>query len=615
MRGRRIKADIGALVERRAYVLALISLLVLAAITGRYAYLQLWRHDDYVARADNNRIRILPLPPVRGRIFDRNGVQVAENLPSFRLDVIREQAGELEPYLDRLATTIDLSAEQRALALRQALARQRFVPFTVKLDLSESERARFAVNRHRFPGAEVVPYLKRHYPTGAALAHVLGYVGRLDEADLGRVDRAAYAGTSHIGKLGLEQRYEELLHGLAGQQTVEVNVAGRVVRTLAARESKAGVDLHLTIDSELQIEAMRAFGQNTGALVAIEPATGDVLALVSVPGYDPNPFVGGIDRLDYQALLADPERPLFNRALTGTYEPGSTIKPFVGLAALAHGVRGRDQRVLSTGVFQLPGTRERYRDWKRTGHGEVDLAEALAQSVNTYFYGAAAELGIDRLHDYLRQFDFGGPTLIDMPGEASGLLPSRAWKLEHLKQRWFPGETVIVGIGQGYFTTTPLQLAQATAVLASGGHKRVPRLVRGVGPQPVRWLPPAPAVDLQLSEADLARVVEGMRRVVHGSTGTARAMGEGLTYSIAAKTGTAQVYTRRTQTEYEEAAIARHLRHNALLVAYAPLEEPRIAIAVIVEHGSSGTRAAAPLARRVLDYYLRRAPPESVAGD
>jgi len=595
-------ADV-SLFRSRALIGLLLMVLGLGLVAARFFWLQVVQHDEYVARADSNRVKLKPIAPTRGRILDRYGVVLADNRPSYRLEISREEIKDQNATLAGLKQLLNLSGEDIDAYQRLSGATRRYLPVPLKFDLSETEIARFALDRHRYPGVDVVPYEVRQYPLGAELAHVLGYVGRIDERDLARLDPGEYASSTHVGKLGLEQQYESLLHGKVGTTQVEVNAQGRTLRTLARRPPQSGADLQLSIDAELQREAIRAFGDATGALVAIDPRTGEVLCLVSVPGYDPNPFVNGISSKAYQKLLTSPDRPLFNRALRGVYEPGSTIKPFLGLAGLELGLRSADYTIFSSGVFRLPGRPERYRDWKRTGHGRVDLTQALAQSVNTYFYQLAVDMGIDRIHAYLAQFGFGAVTGVDLGNEVPGLLPSREWKQSARKQAWFPGETVITGIGQGFFTTTPMQLASATALLAAGGVKRQPHVLRMVNQTPHT----APGADVQIVKdpAHLALVIQGMEESVHGRFGSARALGVGMDYRMAAKTGTAQVYTRKANTEFNESTV-RNLRNNALIIAFAPAQAPEIALAVIVEHGDSGAKAAAPIAKQVIDFYLKR---------
>ena len=604
-----------AVFQRRRVMLSFVVVcLAMAGLMARFAWLQLVQYEALHAYSEKNRIKQRPIVPARGLILDRNGKLLADNVPAYRLDVVREDVGDLDDMLSRLRQIIELSEDEAAAFLASAKARRGFQAVTVKLRLSEAEVARFAVDRHRFPGVEVVPYLNRRYLYGDLFAHVIGYVGRIDSADLEKLDPAAYSGTTHIGKLGIERTYESRLHGTVGHEQVEVNAEGRVLRVLGHSAAHAGQDLFLSIDADLQQAVVDAFQGNPGAAVALDPRTGEVLALVSLPSYDPNPFVGGISRSAYAALIESTSRPLFNRVLQGGYEPGSTLKPFVALAGLEAGLRRPQDAILSTGAFRLPGQEREYRDWRRGGHGMVNLKEAMAQSVNTYFYQLALDLGIDRLSGYLAGFGFGAPTGIDLQGEASGILPSTAWKRANRNQPWYPGETVIAGIGQGFWVVTPLQLAQATAMLANGGRGIHPHLLRasqsGFDQPPV--LEPGAVADAKAlaQPANIAAITEAMVAVLHGPTGSARgALAQfEFDYQIAGKTGTAQRVTRRTEQSLDVNALPVNLRHNALFIAFAPVDKPRIAVAVVVEHGGSGAASAAPVALRIIDAWLRKNP-------
>lgn len=592
--------------QRRCLLAAVLVTLAVGVLAGRYFYLQIVQHDALTARADQNRIKLRPLVPARGRIYDRNGVLLADNVPAYRLEMVPEQVGDIEATLSGLAEILPLSEEEieRFHDLRRS--QRSFHPVPLKLRLSEAQVARFAVNRHRFPGVDVAPYLTRRYLQGGEFAHVLGYVGRIDREDAAKLDPDRYAGSTHIGKSGIERYYESRLHGEAGFEQVEVNAEGRVLRVLRAQPAESGENLYLSIDARLQAATVAAFEGQHGAAVALDPRSGEVLALVSLPSYDPNLFVNGISRADYAALQG-PARPLFNRALLGGYEPGSTLKPFIGLAALELGVMRPGQTVLSTGAFRLPGQEREYRDWRRGGHGRVDLREALAQSVNTYFFQVAVDLGIDRMSSYLARFGFGSPTGIDLDGEASGILPSREWKRATRNEPWYPGETVIAGIGQGFWVATPLQLARATAALGDAGRLRVPRLLRETqrGLVSQRQAEPQPeAQDLDLDPAYLTEVTAGMVASLHSPTGSAREAAVDSGYLIAGKTGTAQRVSRRSEESIDLDALPFHLRHRALFVAFAPAESPTIALALVVESGGSGARAAAPVARRILDAWF-----------
>jgi len=602
-----------AMFRRRALVGFLVVLACLLALTGRYVVLQVVRHAEYHGRSEDNRIKPRALPPSRGLIYDRAGRLLAENIPQYRLELVPEQVGDVDAAIAGLRTVLPISDEELERFDAERRLRRRFESIPVKLQMTERDVASFAVQRWRFPGVEVVPYLTRYYPEGALLGHVVGYVGRIDAEDRQRLESSRYVGTSHVGKTGVERAYEDLLLGTVGFERVETDVRGRALATLSRVPPRQGRNLYLTLDLELQRAAAAAFGGQAGSAVAVDPRSGEVLAMVSLPAFDPNLFVNGISRRDYAALLAAPQRPLFNRALQGGYEPGSTMKPFIALAGLELGLRRPEDTMLSSGEFRLPGLPQVWRDWQAGGHGRVDLTEAMAQSVNTYFYRLAVDLGVDRLGGYLAQFGFGAPTGIDLGGEISGVLPSRAWKRAQLAADWYPGETVIAGIGQGYWVVTPIQLASALATLAGGGVRHSPHLLRetqdGIDAARVPSALPTARPSFVRSQPNLDAVRRSMEAVMHGPTGTARAFGAGAPWRIAGKSGTAQRFTRRAGAEYDEARVAEHLRHRALFVAWAPSEAPTIAVAVVVEAGNSGSRAAAPIARVILDAWLTANPP------
>ncbi len=600
--------------RRRAWVGFVLVCVAFAVLAARFAYLQVVSYEEFHTRSEANRIKARPIVPARGLIYDRNGRLLADNVPAYRLDAVREDVGDLDDMVARLRAVIELTDEEAEAFVTASRARRRFQPVTVKLRLTEAEVARFAVDRHRFPGVEVVPYLNRRYPYNDLFAHVIGYVGRIDAADLERVDAARYNGATHIGKAGIERTYESRLHGQVGIEQVEVNAEGRVLRVVGREPARAGQDLYLTIDAELQQAVVDAFAGQPGAAVVLDPRNGEVLALASLPSYDPNPFVSGIGRRAYAELLNDPSRPLFNRVLQGGYEPGSTLKPFVALAGLELGLRTPRDTTFSSGAFRLPGHEREYRDWRRGGHGHVNLTEAMAQSVNTYFFQLAVDLGIDRFSSYMARFGFGEPTGIDLMGEASGVLPSPQWKRAARNQVWFPGETVIAGIGQGFWVVTPLQLARATAMLANGGLKVKPHLLRASqsGFDAPQVLEPStePGTSIVSRPEHLAAVAESMVAVLHGPTGTARGVMPQFQfdYRIAGKTGTAQRITRRTEAALDVSQLPFDQRHNALFIAYAPVEAPRVAVMVVLEHGGSGSSVAAPVALRIVDAWLRRNP-------
>ncbi|MCO6411784.1 MAG: penicillin-binding protein 2 [Thiogranum sp.] len=587
--------------------------ILIAVLVGRLIYLQVLAHEHFITLSDDNRIKILPLPPNRGLIFDRNGLILADNLPSYRLEITPEQIHDMDDTLSRLSQLVNIRDVDLKRFTRLRNSTPVFKPVPLRFHLSDEEVARFAINRHLFPGVDIVAGLSRHYPHGPLAAHALGYVGRIDERDLQQIDVAQYSGTTHIGKVGIEKTYEQTLHGRVGYSQVETNAEGRVLRTLVRTPPVPGENLYLTLDAELQNVAEQAFGDNSGAAVVIDPDNGGVLAFVSLPTYDPNLFVNGIDTATYESLRDDSEQPLFNRALRGQYPPGSTLKPFVGLGGLERGVTHGGAKTFCPGYYQLPGKDRRYRDWKRSGHGSVDLKSAIAESCDVYFYDLALSMGIDMMHEYLGQFGFGARTGIDISGELAGLLPSREWKRGARGQAWYPGETLITGIGQGFVLTTPIQLASATATLARFGQRMKPHIVAstqiyddpGLTPLQVDAVTAVPVVE----RPHWAEVIDAMREVMHGRHGTARKVGLDAGYEIAGKTGTAQVFGLQPEEEYEADTLDRKLHDHSLFVAFAPVQRPRVAIAVVVEHGGSGSAVAAPIARTILDQYLSKARP------
>ncbi len=593
---------------RRARLARIVIIVCMLTLLSRFFWLQIIAHENFSTRSESNRVSIRPLAPNRGLIYDRRGRVIAENRPAYRLEIVPEKVKDIPALLDELSGLIALSDDDRQSFDKSRRHYRVFDSIPVKFNLSEQEVARFAVNRHRFSGVDVVPYLSRYYPYGELLTHVIGYVGRLDDADIARVDAGNYRGTRMIGKIGIEQFQEASLHGTSGFERVETNASGRVLHVLERQQAIAGTDLVLSIDVAVQQAAWDALGDQPGAVVAIDPRDGSVIALVSKPGYDPNMFVHGISQRAYDRILNTPDRPLFNRALRGGYEPGSTIKPFVGLAGLELGLVTPQTRVFSNGTFYIEGYSRPYRDWKDAGHGWVTMRTALEQSVNTYFYQLAMNMGIDRMHDYLAQFGFGSVTGIDVLGEGKGLLPSREWKRTAREEPWYPGETVIAGIGQGFNVVTPLQLANAVATLVNGGRRYEPRLLyatKQAGDDRAQRVRAPLALEIAKNDPqDWQVVLDGMDRVVNGVHGTARSIAVDSRYRVAGKTGTAQVYQLGAGETYKLDEVPRHLRDHALFIAFAPVENPRIAIAVVVEHGGVGSRVAAPVARATLDAWL-----------
>ncbi len=614
-----------SLFRRRSISAMVIVILAMSLLAARFFYLQVWEYSSLQTQSDNNRIRLQVVAPNRGLIFDRNGVSLAENQPAYRLEITPERLSRKRPgkprismdealleTLDKLEKLVAINPTQRQRLLDSWKRSKAFQAITLRLSLTAAEVGVLAVNRHQLPGVEITPYLNRYYPGGEAMTHLTGYVGRIDDNDLVGLDTDNYRANTHIGKTGIELYREKLLHGLSGYQKIETNVQGRLIRVLERSDPQAGQDLILAIDTRLQLAAWEAMGEYAGSVIALDPRNGDVLAMVSKPSFDANLFVNGISQAAYDRILHAEGRPLYNRALKGGYEPGSTLKPFVALAGLEAGLINASTRIFSSGDFYLPGVSRPYRDWKKGGHGWVTLRPALAQSVNTYFYDLGVKLGIDGMHDYIQQFGFGAPTGIDLFGEAVGVLPSREWKRKRNNQPWYPGETVIAAIGQGFNVATPLQLATSTAALAMNGKRYVPRLVRGIkahGAEETQWLPPVaassvPIVNLQ----DWELVREGMVDVVHGATGSARAIGVDSAYTIAGKSGTAQVFGLAEGEEYDASKVIRRLRNHALFVAWAPVAEPKIVVAVIVEHADGGgSTMAAPIAKILMDTWLLEA--------
>ncbi|RMG51824.1 MAG: penicillin-binding protein 2 [Gammaproteobacteria bacterium] len=597
--------------RHRVLVAGALVVLALGAVLARLFVLQVLEHEHFTTLSKNNRVRLEAVPPPRGLIFDRTGTPLTENRPSYVLEITPASVHDLEDTLARLRRIIEIS-DTDLKRFRRALRRSSpYQPVPLAFNLSDEEVAAFAVERHHFDGVEIDARLSRHYPLAGIAAHVIGYVGRIDERELARLDKSNYKGTTHIGKLGLERFYEDLLHGQVGYQQVEVNAQGRHLRVLERQPPIAGRDLVLALDAGLQAVAESAMGEHSGAVVAIDPQTGDVLAMVSTPNYDPNLFVNGISSRDYAALRDDPRQPLFNRPLSGQYPPGSTIKPEMALAGLHYQVTWAGKTMYAGPYYQLKNDPRKYRDWKKTGHGVVNMYKAVAQSCDVYFYDLAYRLGIDRIHAFLSHFGFGRKTGIDTTGERKGLLPSREWKRAVYHQPWFPGETLIVGIGQGYMLATPLQLAVATATIATRGKRMQPRLVRAIRDPATGEefpLPPRQVDQVEVSNPLYwDQVIRAMEQVVQARNGTAYwHIGRGLRYRMAGKTGTAQVFSLGEDEEYEADKLHRKLRDHALFVAFAPVEHPRIAVAVIVEHAGHGGAEAAPVARKVIDYWLLR---------
>lgn len=605
-----------ALFRARAFVGFGIVLLALAFLAAWYFRLQVIDHDDYARQSEANRIKPRPVVPARGLIYDRKGRLLADNIPAYRIDVTPEEAGDIPRLLAELSRVVSLSPEEIARFEAARKGTRSFRAITLKARVSEEEVARFAVDRWRFPGVEVVPYLTRRYLHGNLFAHIIGYVGRTDESDVERygANQVLYP---YTGRTGLERHYDEQLRGRIGYEQVETNVEGRALRSVGLVPAQAGTDLRLAVDLDLQRAMVMAFGEQHGSAIAIEPQTGEVLAMISLPSFDPNLFVNGISHADYRALTEDPAKPLFNRNVLGGVAPGSTLKPLFALAALDSGKRTPEDRIFASGEFHIPGQKRGYRDAAR-GEGWTDMRKSIGDSVNTYYYKLSLDMGIDLIDRYMDKYGFGKPTGIDLAGESGGILPSPEWKRTHARSQgsWYLGDTVISAIGQGFWKVTPLQLAQGVGALANGGLLRPPHLVketRADFDKPWTMVPLPTPRRITDSAEHLQVVREGMMRVVHGPGGTARNISGGLTYHIAAKTGTAQVISRRGNVSLNPRMLPMHLRHRALFVAYAPAEAPTIAVAVVVEGGGFGASTAAPIARKVLDAWLLGKMPDDPA--
>lgn len=598
------------LVESRLFlhrILAafIVILLLTSGLIVRLIYLQIVGHEHYSTLAKDNSIKIEPLVPTRGIIFDRHGKVLAENTQSFSLELIPEQISDLDDTLLRLKTLLNIPDEKIDQYQKQRKRQKRFISTALLTNMNDEDMAKFAVARPYFPGVDIKTHLIRHYPFYELASHVIGYVGRINEAEMKSLPVAEYRGSTHVGKIGIENTYETELHGKTGYAEIEKNVQSRAINTLNSVMPTPGANLYLTLDIDLQKTAYDALDTFNGAVVAIEVKTGGVLVFASRPGFDPNPFVIGIANDAYQALQASENQPLYNRALRGLYPPGSTIKPFIALAGLEYNAINAGHKVFCPGYYQLPNVSHHYRDWKKGGHGSVNLAEAITQSCDVYFYSLASGLGIDRMHSFLQQFGFGEKSGIDLAGERAGLLPSREWKRDKRKQAWYPGETIITGIGQGFLQVSPIQLARATATLANKGNVVTPFLVNKIvradstspGPETHQKIMP-------LNSENVNNIVSAMVNVVHGARGTAKSIGKDINYQIAGKTGTAQVFNIKQDEKYNEHNIDFKLRDHALFISFAPADDPKIAVAVIVEHGGHGGSVAAPIAGKVIKQFL-----------
>lgn len=604
------------LFRSRALVAGVLVFLALFLVIVRLIFLQINNYEYYTNLSRENYQKHIPIPPVRGQIYDRNGILLADNHIEYVLEVTKDKVQDLEDELLRINELIPMSPQEIKKFKQKLRVNSRFLPVVLRPGLTEKEIATFSVHRSRFPGFEINVRMERTYPLGETAGHLIGYVGRIDKKDLKRLNKEEYKGTSHIGKSGIEKFYETRLHGTSGYKVVEVDAHGKPQVVLDQKAPIAGEDLFLSIDLKLQLKAEELLEarDSNGAVVALDPRNGEILAMASVPMFDPNLFVNGISYKNYNALRNNPDRPLYNRALQGTYPPGSTIKPMAALAGLDEGTVTRSRSVFGRGFFQIPGVRHRYRCWKKSGHGHISLNRAIFQSCDVYFYDLAYRMGIKRYSKSLRRFGFGQKTGIDLPHERTGIMPSAEWKKKRFDQNWYPGDTVNIGIGQGYLTVTPLQLAHAVGTIAMHGVKMRPHVLRGV--RISRNLPEKLVAAEQLPSITIKNpnywndIVKAMVHVVHGPGGTAGRSGAGAKYKFAGKTGTAQVFSVAQNKTYNAAHLAKKLHDHSLFVAFAPPNNPTIAIAVIVENAGGGSKVAAPLTRKLLDTYFLKPEPK-----
>ena len=593
----------------RIVILFSFMLLLVVGLISRLYYLQVAGHSQYRNMATNNRINVISVPPTRGIIYDKEGRVLAQNLPSYSLEIIPEQVANMDDTLQRLQLALAIPQEKIDSFKKQRKRYKHFDSIPLLLQLNETKVAQFAVLRHTFPGVDIHARLMRHYPYAELTAHVVGYVGRINEKELKALPEAEYRAIHTIGKVGVERSYEGMLRGHAGYSEIETNAQGKPINELGTIEPIPGADIYLTLDVDLQKTAYDALEDYNGGVVAIDLETGGVLVQVSKASFDPNLFVSGISYADYKALNTSKNKPLFDRVLRGQYPPGSTIKPFMGLAGLEYNIKHKHQTLFCPGYYQLPHKSHKYRDWKRWGHGKVDLDIAITQSCDVYFYDLALALGIDKISDFLQQFGFGQKTGIDLKGEKAGLLPSREWKRIHRNLAWYPGETLITGIGQGFVQVTPMQLARATATLANKGRVVTPYLAEHIIEQGQELkIERSAAEQIPLKSANVQDIINAMVHVVHSPRGTAKRIAKDIDYQIAGKTGTAQVYTIKQDERYNEEEIEFNMRDHALFIAFAPADNPKIAVAVIAEHGSHGSSVAAPIAAKVIKQYMQSNP-------
>ena len=607
------------LFARRALVSFIFVLILTAILFTNLYHLQIVDFDKYQTRSNGNRIKLLPVPPTRGLIYDRYGKLLAENLTFFGLYIVPEKVDDLDRTFEELKNIVGLTDEDIEQFKKERRRSSRYTPILLKPGLSEEQIARFAVNQYNYPTLEVRPYFKRHYLYREPLTHILGYVAKINSKDEERLKKenreANYAGTHDIGKLGIERYYEEHLHGTAGYEQVEINNRGKVIRKLSEQPPVAGKSIHLTIDLDLQLYITNLLTGQKGSVVVMDPKDSSILAMVSSPGYDNNLFVGGISSRDYKRLLDDPDRPLYSRATQGAYPPASTVKPFVAVAALTEDVITPNTTIFDPGYWILPNTTKRYRDWKKSGHGYTDLNKAIIESSDTFFYQVAYKMGIDRLSTWMSRFGFGMPTGIDIKEETSGIMPTREWKQKRHKKPWLQGDTIPVGIGQGYWIATPLQLAKATTILVNNGKINTPHLMKEmVGSSVEAYQDPLLYDDITEPKKEYWNMAKrGMYGVIHAADGTGRKAFADAGYAAAGKSGTAQVFSLKENQTYNAGQLKKELHDHAWFIAYAPYENPQIVIAVILENAGGGSSNAAPVVRQVMDYYLYQRLPQVAA--
>lgn len=601
---------------RRA-LLSFIGVLVLTAIlTTNLYHLQILNYETYQTRSNGNRIKLLPLPPTRGLIYDRNGQLLAENLTFFGLYIVPEKVENLDRTFNELKELVGLTEEDIEAFKKERRRSSRYTSILLKPNLTEEQIARFSVNQYKFASLEVKPYFKRHYLYGEPLTHILGYVAKINDKDVERLKKedkyANYAGTHDIGKLGIERYYESQLHGTTGFEEVEINNRGKVIRKLREQPAIAGKSIHLTIDLELQRYITDLLGNQKGAVVVLDPKDNSILAMVSTPSYDNNLFVDGISGTDYRRLLNDPNRPLYSRVTQGAYPPASTVKPFVAVGALQEGIITQNMTIFDPGYWILPNSTKRFRDWKRSGHGYTDLNKAIVESSDTYFYQTAYNLGIDRLSEWMKKFGFGVPTGIDIQEETAGIMPSREWKQKRYKKSWLQGDTISVGIGQGYWIATPLQVAKATSILVNNGRVNTPHLMKFIEGKTLEpYQDPLLYEDITTpKQAFWEAAKRGMYNVINSSNGTGRKAFVGASYRAAGKSGTAQVFSLKENQNYDASGLKKELHDHAWFMAYAPYEEPKMVVSIILENAGGGSSAAAPVVRQIMDYYLNKRLPQ-----